>query len=160
MIVVSDTSPLNYLVLIGAIDVLPTLFTDVHTPPEVIAELLHPRTPDIVRLWAQSPPAWLHITRATLPPPAHPGLGAGETQAIALAKQLHAAYVLIDERDGTKAALDEGLTVIGTLAVLEQAASLKLLDLPTTLQNLTQTSFRISPALIRAALQRDALRRS
>ena len=33
MIVVSDTSPLNYLILIEAIDVLPGLFGQVHAPP-------------------------------------------------------------------------------------------------------------------------------
>ncbi len=44
MIVVSDTSPLNYLVLIGAIDVLPKLFGEVYAPPAVIQEFQHPRT--------------------------------------------------------------------------------------------------------------------
>ena len=39
MIVVADTSPLNYLVLIDAIDVLPSLFGEVYAPPEVIREL-------------------------------------------------------------------------------------------------------------------------
>jgi predicted nucleic acid-binding protein len=54
VIVVSNTSPLNYLVLVGSAEVLPQLFRDVYAPPEVIAELLDPRTPEVVRRWAES----------------------------------------------------------------------------------------------------------
>ncbi len=39
MIVVSDTSPLNYLVLIGADHVLPILFGRVVAPPVVLSEM-------------------------------------------------------------------------------------------------------------------------
>jgi predicted nucleic acid-binding protein len=56
MIVVSDTSPLNYLVLIGEVDLLPKLFAKVYIPPSVIEELTRLKTPDVVRTWAQSPP--------------------------------------------------------------------------------------------------------
>jgi predicted nucleic acid-binding protein len=44
MIVVADTSPLNYLVILGAVDVLPKLFTEVHAPPGVMQELQYPRS--------------------------------------------------------------------------------------------------------------------
>lgn len=40
MIVVSDTSPLNYLILISADHVLPSLFGEVLAPPEVLADKL------------------------------------------------------------------------------------------------------------------------
>jgi predicted nucleic acid-binding protein len=45
MIVVCDTSPVNYLVLIGEIDLLPQLFTTVVLPVGVLTELQHPRRP-------------------------------------------------------------------------------------------------------------------
>lgn len=45
MIVVSDTSPLNYLVLIEADRFLPNLFGQVVAPPAVVAEMRHSRTP-------------------------------------------------------------------------------------------------------------------
>jgi hypothetical protein len=97
MIVVSDTSPLNYLVLIEQVQVLPMLFGRVVVPPAVMTELQHAGAPDAVRAWAASPPAWLEIQ-----PPARMepllGLGAGEAQAIRLAQELHADAVLIDER--------------------------------------------------------------
>jgi predicted nucleic acid-binding protein len=39
MLVVADTSPLNYLVWIESVDILPKLFGKVIVPPEVCAEL-------------------------------------------------------------------------------------------------------------------------
>jgi predicted nucleic acid-binding protein len=45
MIVVSDTTPLNYLILIGAAHVLPELFGRVYAPTAVIKELSHARSP-------------------------------------------------------------------------------------------------------------------
>jgi hypothetical protein len=54
MIVVADTSPINYLILIDQIHVLQALFGQVVIPGAVHAELLAPRTPQTVRLWPQS----------------------------------------------------------------------------------------------------------
>ena len=51
MLAVSDTSPLNYLALVGAIDILPALFTRIVVPPAVISELQHPNTPTAVKAW-------------------------------------------------------------------------------------------------------------
>jgi predicted nucleic acid-binding protein len=56
MIVVSDTSPLNYLILIESIQVLPAIFGRVYAPSAVVAELSHPRSPEVVRSWASKPP--------------------------------------------------------------------------------------------------------
>jgi predicted nucleic acid-binding protein len=67
MIVVADTSPLNYLVLIEVIDVLAPLYARVVVPRTVCAELMAPGTPEIVRAWMAQPPAWLEIVPD--PPP-------------------------------------------------------------------------------------------
>jgi predicted nucleic acid-binding protein len=74
MIVVSDTSPLNYLILIGAEQVLPALFGQVLAPPEVLVEMQHAEAPPQVSAWAQHPPAWLEI-RSPSEMPSFPGLG-------------------------------------------------------------------------------------
>ena len=84
MIVVSDTSPLNYLVLLGADHVLPTLFGRVLVPPAVLMEMQHAKAPPPVSAWATQPPAWLEI-QAPVTIPHFSGLGAGESAAIALA---------------------------------------------------------------------------
>lgn len=51
MVVVSDTTPLNILIRIELIDLLPSLFGDVIVPPAVIAELRHVNTPSMIREW-------------------------------------------------------------------------------------------------------------
>ena len=63
--IVADTTPLNYLVLIQAADILPKLYRTVLIPPAVKAELAHANTPAIVRAWigfhvsVQQPPCGL-----------------------------------------------------------------------------------------------------
>jgi predicted nucleic acid-binding protein len=61
--VVADTSPLHYLVLVKVIEVLPQLFHHVLIPEEVHRELLHEKTPLVVRLWTADPPSWLEVVR-------------------------------------------------------------------------------------------------
>ncbi len=61
MIVVADTIPLNYLVLIRQIDLLPRLFGKVLIPPAVFVELKDPETPPPVRSWPDSAPSWLQV---------------------------------------------------------------------------------------------------
>jgi predicted nucleic acid-binding protein len=61
MTVVSNMSPLHYLVLIDCDRVLPLLYGRVFTPPAVIDEMTAPSTPVVVRQWADSPPEWLKI---------------------------------------------------------------------------------------------------
>jgi len=54
--IVADTTPLNYLVLIQAADILPSLYRRVLIPPAVKVELAHANTPAIVRAWISQPP--------------------------------------------------------------------------------------------------------
>jgi predicted nucleic acid-binding protein len=49
MIVVSDTSPIHYLLLIDRIHLLPDLFGRVVIPPAVARELAHPSAPAEVK---------------------------------------------------------------------------------------------------------------
>jgi predicted nucleic acid-binding protein len=159
MIVVSDTSPLNYLVLIDYAHLLPAIFGQVFTAPAVLVELAHERTPDVVRTWAATPPPWLVVQE-----PSNPGspslLGPGETAAIALAEELHADWLLIDERDGRDEARRRGLKVIGTLAVLDQGAERNLIDLPQALERLKNTNFFVADKLLEEILRRDQERKA
>jgi predicted nucleic acid-binding protein len=91
MIVVSDTTPLNYLILLDAAHVLPALFGRVHAPSAVIRELAHPRSPELVRRWTDSLPEWLTVQQPTRIDPAL-RLGPGEAAAIALAEELKAEW--------------------------------------------------------------------
>ena len=159
MIVVSDTSPINYLVLIGAIDVLPRLFDKIYVPPQVLDELRRSKAPEVVRHWANAPPDWLQVSTPASTLETSIRLDPGEAQAIALALELKIEAILIDERKGYRVAKERGLTPVGTLTVLEFAAERKLLDLAPALSTLRSTTFHITDEHIRAALIRDAARR-
>ena len=154
-VVIADTGPLHYLVLIGEIDFLPILFETVLVPEAVRGELCRERTPPTVRSWIAKAPAWLQIVPTppldTLP---LPGLGAGERAAIALAMSRHADLILMDDRRGVAAALAHGLVPIGTIGLLDRAARRQLIDLPAAVERLKATNFRHRPELLDALLAR------
>jgi len=98
MIVVSDTSPLTALLTIGQSELLPQLFGEIIIPSAVKSELLrtHPALPGW--LWVQS---LRDETKAGL---YAQSVDRGEAEAIALAEELHADHLLIDERKGRRLA--------------------------------------------------------
>jgi predicted nucleic acid-binding protein len=82
-------------------------------------------------------------------------LGPGESQAIALALEINADALFIDERDGTKAARKLGLFATGTLGVLEMAAKRGWLSLPDAIDALHKTAFRCPEKIIEELLRND-----
>ncbi len=87
-------------------------------------------------------------------------LDPGEAEAIALAQELKADLVLLDEAEGRAEALRLGLPVSGTVGMLEKAADRELIALCGAFQRLSATNFYVSPELLQQALLRDAARRS
>ena len=144
MIVVADTSPLNYLILIDYIDVLQPLYGRVAIPTAVHDEMIRQEAPVTVRSWAMNLPAWVEVH--TSPPATQflsKNLDLGESEAISLALNLKAPILIIDERVGRKEAQAHGLHVIGTLGILRDAHALNLLDLGSAIQRLRATNFHI-----------------
>jgi predicted nucleic acid-binding protein len=141
MRVVSDTSPIHYLVLIGEATLLPTLFGTLFVPTEVMKELTHSRSPGAVREWATTVPSWVELADQ-VSSLADPKLGPGEAAAIAVALDRAADLLLIDERYGTRVARDAGLTTVGTVGVLGAAAEKGLVSLRASFHALRATSFR------------------
>jgi predicted nucleic acid-binding protein len=123
--VISDTTALNYLGRIGQFELLRRQFQHVLIPPAVLAELK--ARPDLPGLksaqqaladgWLElrSPQNWnvVEALRATL--------GAGESQAIALAQELPASLLLMDEAAGREVAERLHLNLIGTTGILLRA---------------------------------------
>jgi predicted nucleic acid-binding protein len=72
MFVVADTSPINYLVLIGQIDLLPRLYTRILIPAAVLAELNHRLAPKPVQEWASNAPGWLEVLTPKYQPHSRP----------------------------------------------------------------------------------------
>lgn len=153
MIVVADTSPLNYLILIDYVDVLESLYERIVVPSAVRDELLHPSAPALVRAWAGDVPPWIEVREPSAVARSFPrGLGAGEREAIAFAHAHKADLVLIDERLGRREAQLLGLQVIGTLGILQEAHERGLLDIREAIRRLQGTTFQIAPSLLRSAL--------
>lgn len=156
-VVVADTGPLNYLVQIDAIDVLPSLFGKVILPAAVRDELTHPRAPAAVRAWIANPPTWLDIRSNPHPTPqlaAVEVLEEGERSAIALASEIGADLILMDDRDGVEFARSQGFAVTGTLGVLDLAARRGLIDLAEAFTRLKATTFHYQQGLLDAFLAR------
>lgn len=160
MIVVSDTSPINYLLLVGKIFVLPELLGNVVVPSAVFRELQSVKTPSVVREFIQNRPEWLEVREASvLFDTDLDELDTGEREAIVLAEELKANVLLMDEQRGRQVALKRNLRVVGTLGILERAAEKGLLDFAETLRKLKEKGFFIAPVLERDFLERDEKRK-
>ena len=156
MIVVADTAPLNYLLLIREIELLPHLYENVLIPPEVHRELSQPGSPAVVQRWAANLPAWSEVRSLIgFPDPTLKELDPGEREAIQLALEAGADILLIDKTAGRREALRRHLRVSGTLSVLEKAGQRGLTDFRSALRELEQTNFRLSAKIRDEFLKRN-----
>jgi predicted nucleic acid-binding protein len=102
MIVVADSGPLHYLILLQHIELLQRFYGQVLVPEPVASELSAAGAPAVVRGWITKPPTWVDVR----PVPSDAvsmitdDLDPGERAAIALAETVHADLLLIDEAAG------------------------------------------------------------
>ena len=152
MIIVSDTGPLRYLVVLGVVDILPRLFGRVICPQAVFNECSATGAPNPLRTFASQCPDWLIIKEVDKIDHRTLFLDRGESEAITLALHIKADVPLIDERKGRQNATDLGLAITGTLAVLAAAGHRSWLDYQEITNRLTTiTSFRATRELIQEA---------
>jgi len=150
MIVVADSGPLHYLILLEQTELLPRFYGQVVVPEAVLWELTASKAPQSVREWLSKPPPWLRVR--SVPPDqldlVFTDLDLGEREAIALAHLLGADLLLIDELSGRAEARRRRLRVTGTLGILRIAAEKGLIDVPEVLARLRDTSFYVDEQLI------------
>ena len=158
MIVVADTSVLLNLVFLNQEHILMSLFGNVLVSEAVASEF--------ARMGASSgrfsglviPAFCQHRLISCMPTnlAADARLDAGEAESLALALELHADGVLMDESAGRSAAASLGVTAIGTLGILVRAKQAGLIDniAPLLRRLIVDGRFRIAPALVRDALQK------
>jgi predicted nucleic acid-binding protein len=156
MIVISDTSPLNYLILIGEEELLPKLFGRVIIPNAVFDELQAADAPPEVFRWANNIPEWLEIKQTDLTADTSLDiLDPGEKEAILLAQELIADLLLVDDRQARQAALDRGINITGTVGILDRAAKAGLVDLKSAIEALQKTNFRIADDVVRKLIEEN-----
>jgi len=156
--VVSNASPLITLARIGHLDSLHKLYETVHIPSEVYNE--------VVIAGAGMPGAasvanvdWLHVTpvqdaEGLAKAIVRTGLGRGEISAIFLAKELVADLTLMDERKGRRLALEEGLSVVGCIGILEEMYRRdEIKDLRQIYQELIRQNIRVDLRTLQASLK-------
>ena len=123
MIIVSDTTAISNLLKIKRVELLHIMYGEVVVPPAVDLELkaLKSKRPDVDLTQTKG---WVKIITPTIilqPVNIEPKLDKGEIEAISLAKELHADWLLIDEKAGRIFAKQNGIKTIGLLGVLMEA---------------------------------------
>ncbi|HEV7424744.1 MAG TPA: DUF3368 domain-containing protein [Thermoanaerobaculia bacterium] len=156
MIVIADSGPPHYLILIEQIDLLRRFYGRVTIPEAVAQELGASGSSAIVRNWITRPPEWVEIRH--VPPELIESiadeLDPGERAAIALAEMTRADLLLIDDSAGRAEARRRNLRVKGTLGVLRAAAEQGIVVVPKVLAQLRATSFYVDEDLINSIFGR------
>ena len=153
LVVVADSSPINYLMAIGYIELLPNLNSHVILPSAFYGELSDRGSSDTVRQGASAFLAWISIQTPATSPQLPSGLHLEEMDAIFLAEELLAGLILMDDAAGVRFALERGLTITGTLGVLVEAAQNGWVQIVGALSKLKNTDFRATPDLYERARQ-------
>ena len=157
MIVVADTSVIINLALVGHEELLAIIFREVLIPPAVESEFVRLAATD-GRFAGLSVPAWAQVRAPAVIPEAianDSDLDDGEMQALALALEIHADGVLIDEAHGRAVAIELGMVPIGVLGILVRAKKHGLLPAvaPVIDSLLTHARFRMADELVQTALR-------
>jgi len=148
--VVSNTSPLRYLTAVGRPDLIQKIFAHVLIPPGVREELAHPSAPAATRQWMTEKPVWLAVRNLLHDPELDLArqLDRGECEAIQLAMDVHADFLLIDERRGRTMATERGIIVLGILGILIESYRRGHVQNPAEiLEQLLKVGFRVSRRL-------------
>jgi uncharacterized protein len=151
MIVVSDTSALSNLAIVDRIWLLQAIYQTVIVPDAVASELSAASNPIILAIpklnWIQTK----SLTNSELADQLQQDreLDAGEAHAIALAFELQADDLLMDERLGRQEAIRLGLSIIGILGILLVAKQRNLIPQVQPVMDalIDQAGFRVSPQL-------------
>ncbi len=161
-VIVSDTSPIRALANLGLLDLLRDLYGEIVVPPAVDAELRRPRA-------GQHEIDLRGLAFVTIRPPLsatevarfRTRLDAGESEALALAAELQADLILMDEIAGREAAREIGVVTVGTFGILVDAKRLGLIQAVAPLVDRLRDEFRffVTPTVrsivLRAAGESD-----
>ena len=130
MKVVTNTSPIIFLRKVDALDLLVSLFEEIVAPEGVVAELGRVELPSFVQVETLSKKGQAYV-RETLGQ-----LHRGELEALALAREEQADFVLVDDLLARREARRLNLRVVGTVGILLLARKQRLLTPQEALEHL------------------------
>ncbi len=157
VVVVSDTSPIANLILISKLELLHQVFQKVIIPPTVNSEV-EALQEFQVDLGFYHTCDWIEIRTPSNEEEVNNfmlDLDEGESEAISLAKELNADFLLIDKRAGTNRAIGEGLLTIGLIGVLIKSKELGFINLvePILIQLKEEAGFWVGQNLVETVLR-------
>lgn len=157
MIIVSNTSPISNLAKIGRLNLLQNIYSKIVIPTAVYNELTDVGAGNIVTTAVQKA-NWIEtkqVINQTMVISLQNKLNDGEAEAIALALELKADELIIDERLGRREATNLGLHITGILGVLLISKSRGMIPAvkPIIDDLITQAVFRIATQLYLDILQ-------
>ncbi len=161
MPVVSNTSPLLNLAIIGRLSLLREQFGEIRIPPAVLEELrVEEDLPGSQAVREAIKTGWLRVEEVMDQPfvqVLQRDLDKGEAEAIALGLQVNAEWTLLDEREGRRVAKSLGLKVTGVLGILIRARREgRLPSLQEAMEELREKAgFRIGAELIADILREN-----
>ncbi|BAZ70448.1 MAG: DUF3368 domain-containing protein [Pelatocladus maniniholoensis HA4357-MV3] len=159
MLIVSNTSPILNLAIVDQLLLLYQQFGEVLIPSAVLDELkIGEERPGSQTIREAISAGWIQIREVTNEPLTQllkQTLDKGEAEAIALAIELKADWILLDEREGRKVAQSLGLKVTGILGIILRAKQVgELESLQPVIDNLiSKAGFRIAPELLAQILK-------
>lgn len=156
-VVVAGTSALLNLCRVGQDRLLAAIFREVHIPTSVRNEFTR-LTATRPRFQGVAQPEWILVDVVTAIPPqiaACASLHAGERDTLALALQLHADGVLLDDAAGREAARQPGLPFMGIAGILLRAKQRRLIPAvaPVLSRLRAEAAFYVSPDFAAYVLQ-------
>lgn len=150
MIIVSDTTALSNLIQINKLQLLQHLYSEVIIPTSVYDELYVLVDLEIItkEILDQD---WVIIRSVKNTEQVNDllkVLDIGESEAIILAQELKADYLLIDEKEGRLVATKKRMKIIGTLGILLKAKQKNLIEsVVEEMDKLRQIGFWINDSL-------------
>lgn len=145
----SDPAVTNSTCLIGLeriqrLDILPQVFSPITIPPAVQTEV------GITATWLTVMAIQNQAVATTL----KTQVDDGEAEAIALALESGDVFIILDDLNARRVAIQLGLKVIGTVGMLLRAKQQGILsEIKPLLMSLNQADFRVSESIIQKALQ-------
>lgn len=158
MIVVCDSTILIGLAKIGKLDLLREIFSRIYVPEEVFYEVVEkgkgkPGSESIKGTdWIEI----IHVKDKIQVDLLTVSLDKGEAEVLALAKQLGADLILVDDEKARKSAVLAGYDVMGLLGLFILAKKLGLIDQVRSLvEGLRRNKFRLSDRVVSETLRRS-----